>query len=265
MIKLLLKKVNHLIFTIIFLALSHAGIAQCPATANISGSYDSATNQFTVLWTPVVGATGYLVNVSYDNGPLISSSPSNALTVLTPPANTASIHVTVTSMCGFVIGESNDQEFLKITQGEIDQYCENPGRLPEKGNSIFVANSKGNFPKTGISKAKFLKTYCRGEGSDGGPADGSRLPNIKEDKVDIAPNPYQYDFNINLSLRDASKISATLYSSNGQQIRQLVNNALTEPGIHNLKFDGSDLPSGVYLVRISVNSEVSVHKLVKIE
>jgi len=264
MVKLFFKKTHSVLFTLLMLTFSIAGIAQsgCPSATNINAIFNLGSNQMHVQWSTSQSATNYLIQADFDTGATVSLSSSNSLVTINTPATFSSVEVTIKSVCGQDIGDAAKKEFYIITQGEVDQFCSDllSNAISFAKGTMIVVESKLGLSEP-MTVDLFVKLYCDGEGgSDVEP----RLPAI-EKEIKVVPNPIYNEFEIQLSLPSNSTITAAMYASNGQLIRQLADNQTVEAGINNLQFATNGLPAGVYYVRLAVNGEWSVHKLVKTE
>ncbi|MFQ5750710.1 MAG: FlgD immunoglobulin-like domain containing protein, partial [bacterium] len=72
------------------------------------------------------------------------------------------------------------------------------------------------------------------------------------------PNPFNPATEIRFELPDAAHVSLKIYNLLGEEIRTLVNGS-TAAGFHVIRWDGKagqgkEVPSGVYLYRLAVNS-----------
>ena len=74
------------------------------------------------------------------------------------------------------------------------------------------------------------------------------------------PNPFNPSTVIRFDLPSRSFVTLKVYDIVGREITELVN-GLTEAGTHEIKFDASGLPSGVYLYRITADKFVETKKL----
>lgn len=78
--------------------------------------------------------------------------------------------------------------------------------------------------------------------------------------VSIYPNPFCQVTNIQFELARGANTKVEIYNLMGKQVAVLANGYL-DAGVYNKVFNGSSLPTGIYLVKISVGSQVSNHKL----
>ena len=74
------------------------------------------------------------------------------------------------------------------------------------------------------------------------------------------PNPFNPSTTIRFSLPHRSHVTLTLSNMIGQQVAALVNGEIGA-GSHEVKFDGSRLPSGVYFYRLQAGSYTDTKKL----
>jgi hypothetical protein len=77
----------------------------------------------------------------------------------------------------------------------------------------------------------------------------------------VHPNPFNPSTAISYELRAASHVSLRVYDTAGREARTLMN-GWSEAGSHEATFDGSGLPSGVYLLRLEAGNYTAVQKLV---
>lgn len=74
------------------------------------------------------------------------------------------------------------------------------------------------------------------------------------------PNPFNPSTTIRYSLPHRSPVSLTVYNTLGQQVASLVQGQ-QEAGAYEVKFDGSNLASGVYFYRLQAGNYVATKKL----
>jgi hypothetical protein len=75
------------------------------------------------------------------------------------------------------------------------------------------------------------------------------------------PDPFGAHTNISFSLPTAEMIGLSVYDVLGRRVATLVD-GVAEAGTHVLTFDGSELASGVYLLRLRIGSEVRTERMV---
>ena len=75
------------------------------------------------------------------------------------------------------------------------------------------------------------------------------------------PNPFNPATSIRYDLSEASFVELKVYNSLGEEVATLVS-AMVPVGRHEVVWDPSNLPSGVYLYRIQAGSHVAARKMV---
>jgi hypothetical protein len=75
------------------------------------------------------------------------------------------------------------------------------------------------------------------------------------------PNPFNPSTTIKYELPKSSVVRLSVYDILGREVLVLVNER-RDAGVHEIKYDGSGLSSGVYLYRLTVGSFVETRKLV---
>ena len=75
------------------------------------------------------------------------------------------------------------------------------------------------------------------------------------------PNPFNPETLIKYELAVDSKVSIKVYDLLGSEVADLVNETQSS-GLHSVKFNGSNLPSGVYLVKMTSGSFSDSRKIV---
>jgi pimeloyl-ACP methyl ester carboxylesterase len=74
------------------------------------------------------------------------------------------------------------------------------------------------------------------------------------------PNPFNPSTTIKFELPSASRVTLSMYDALGRQVCVLVNER-REAGVHEVKFDGSGLSSGVYFYRLQAGDFVQTKEL----
>jgi len=78
------------------------------------------------------------------------------------------------------------------------------------------------------------------------------------------PNPFNPSTTISFSVLNSGNVKLSVYNILGQEVRTLVNEEMPA-GIYNVKFDGSDLTSGIYLYKIETADFVQVRKMMLVK
>jgi hypothetical protein len=84
---------------------------------------------------------------------------------------------------------------------------------------------------------------------------------VEFELYDNYPNPFNPSTTIRYALPYSSNVALAVFNALGQQVATLVN-WIQEAGYHEVKFDGSNLASGVYFYRIQAGSFVQTKKLI---
>jgi hypothetical protein len=75
------------------------------------------------------------------------------------------------------------------------------------------------------------------------------------------PNPFNPSTTIKFEIPQSSVVRLSVFDMLGREVSVLVNER-RDAGVHDVKFDGSNLASGVYLYRLTAGSFVETRKLV---
>jgi len=75
------------------------------------------------------------------------------------------------------------------------------------------------------------------------------------------PNPFNPSTTFSYSLKDAGFVSLKVYDLSGRLVNELVN-AEQGVGTYTVTFDGSNLPTGIYYYRLSVNGFSATQKMI---
>lgn len=76
------------------------------------------------------------------------------------------------------------------------------------------------------------------------------------------PNPFNPLTTIEFSLDNHTKVSLSVYDLNGREIAVLMKDQIVGAGTHKLKFDASNLPSGVYMYVLSTPNFKQSRKMI---
>jgi len=75
------------------------------------------------------------------------------------------------------------------------------------------------------------------------------------------PNPFSHSTEIRFDLPEAAHVRLAIYNLLGQEVRRLVDGEVGA-GFHTVTFEAGDLPSGVYLYRLTAGDFIQTHRMV---
>ncbi len=78
------------------------------------------------------------------------------------------------------------------------------------------------------------------------------------------PNPFNPTTQISFKLANTNQVNVSVYNTLGEKVAELVNE-VREAGVHNLKFDASNLSSGFYIYRIETPNYSKTMKMLLIK
>ena len=81
-------------------------------------------------------------------------------------------------------------------------------------------------------------------------------------KVETFPNPVNYMVTIKFEIIQKSKLKMSILNQTGQVIEILFEGS-KEKGTHQLTWDSSDLPSGIYFIKLQTDKEIATKKIIK--
>lgn len=89
------------------------------------------------------------------------------------------------------------------------------------------------------------------------------------DKLIIYPNPGNDLFTISFKLKNDSKTSLKVFDSKGHLVNLIENDTIRSPGVYSIKWypvynNGSALPRGMYLIKLTTNNGIYVNKILVI-
>jgi glucose/arabinose dehydrogenase len=153
------------------------------------------------------------------------------------------------------------------------QTLEIPGNYPA-GNYLLEGHI-GHFPEepwftTQIPFSKLVSTNPQvGSTSINGFANGVTSGNAeilpaRIELMNAYPNPFNPETVLRFVLPEAAHVNLTVFDISGRQVATLVN-GMQEAGVHQVAFQGSSLPSGVYIYRFQSGDFTTVNKMTLIK
>lgn len=106
------------------------------------------------------------------------------------------------------------------------------------------------------AEGKTLKEFLRED-----PAERNGSSASSDDLLASFPNPFNPVTTITYQVSEPSPIALRVFDVTGREVCTLVN-GFQQTGLHSVSFDGTNLGSGLYFVRLETQSSVKIHKLV---
>jgi len=162
--------------------------------------------------------------------------------------------------------ETNNARFLIYRNDEVIGSVDGAGTSSEPHNYCFIDNAV--IPSVSYSYILADVDYANGINKYDAEAVSITLSNdlIEADYVIGAayPNPFNPTAVLPLELTGNAMVKASLYDLNGREIKSIVNATLTA-GTHELYIDGSNMTTGIYMIKILMNDIRKVQKIALIK
>ncbi len=120
----------------------------------------------------------------------------------------------------------------------------------------------------GVPARQVKLEWLDGE-TTGWSSDGWGVASFTADEADMPvvfgiqsayPNPFNSQMRIVYGLPEAARVDLAVYDLSGRRVADLINGSQSA-GMHTVIFDGSGLPSGVYMVRLEAAGQNSQWKV----
>ncbi len=134
----------------------------------------------------------------------------------------------------------------------------NEGLSSTKLSSIYYNNSSGKL-FVGTTKGVYRRTRPN---ITSVLSDDQEFP--KQFQLTSYPNPFNASTKINFSLPQSCFVKITIYNSLGEKVKDILHKEM-EAGNHELNFDASDLPSGVYFCKVDSEKYTNTIKLMLVK
>ena len=150
--------------------------------------------------------------------------------------------------------------YYQHAEGQMQSLVNNEGLLMHEG---FPVDEEVWLTRDGVAKAEddVVKRALAWINTTNGVAEGEPQVPSQFALSQNYPNPFNPSTTIKFELPRTSQVNLTVYDILGREVSMLVNER-REAGVHEVKFDGSNLASGVYLYRLQAGAFVSTKKLV---
>lgn len=219
----------------------------------------SSSNDYAVI---KYNNSGIIQWVQRYNGPGNSTDFANSVTV----DNSGNVYLT-----GLSIGNATggDATTIKYNSVGVEQWV-------QRYNGISNGDDAGNYIVLGASGNIFVTgtTFSNGTLTDCLTIKYSQTVNVSQISSQIPdsyflhsnyPNPFNPSTEIKFELPQNSFVTLKVYNAIGEEVASLVNNEWKTTGIYSVKFDGSNLASGIYFYSIQAGNFTDTKKMVLIK
>jgi len=214
----------------------------------------------TTEWKPVPFVKSYRFEIAFNNktssvnvGP--STKYSNSI-----PGGTYVIEYRVANLCPVF---ELDTTIIFAAQADINSnaaMCAEVNQYPLTDVHLVSINGGKAVQMTGQEIVDQLCPTLTGGGVGG---NTNRLATLSP--TTVSPNPFTETTTLNFQLTKSSDVRIQMFDTKGQQYELEFTNKIMEAGAYNLPINGQELSVGVYYIRLTINGEATVHKLMKIE
>ena len=83
-----------------------------------------------------------------------------------------------------------------------------------------------------------------------------------DDFISIHPNPFTHETTLEFTLDTRNDVAIEVYDNRGMPISTIADQSFDQ-GTHQLRWDGSGLAAGVYIIKMTVSDMIYTAKLVK--
>ncbi|RPI71232.1 MAG: T9SS C-terminal target domain-containing protein, partial [Ignavibacteriales bacterium] len=127
---------------------------------------------------------------------------------------------------------------------------------PAKSNGYALKYNKTSLSQSWFTKGGVAYTFFPSEGVTSVKNEEYNL--VQDYSLDVYPNPFNPQTNIRFETAEKNLTSIRIYDITGSMVEEIFND-ITEPGIHEFKWNASDFPSGMYFIHtLSANYNKTV-------
>lgn len=225
-------------------------------TGSSDGDFDLAGTPITGITTDIDGDTRHAIYpyMGCDEAsiPLPVEFVSFSASVISGEVHLKWSTATETNNRGFEVQRSNGSDFITIG------FVQGAGTTTEARSYNFVDNSAA----TGVNSYRLKQVDLDGSYSYSSIIEVDVTTPLSFNLSQNYPNPFNPTTTINYEIANPVNVSLIVYSILGEQVLVLVDNQFTEPGVHSVYFDASNLASGTYIYRIQAGEFVQTKKMI---
>jgi hypothetical protein len=165
----------------------------------------------------------------------------------------------------WVTETEKNNSYFKLLRSEDGMNFEEIQKISGNGNSNHQIKYKftDERPHRGTSYYQLIQTDLNGEEHKYDIIEFNNNCSALPFELNAFPNPFTNQLNIELNLESSSIVTVELFNNQGQKIKNLYTDYQLAKGKHTLKNEGLDVAPSLYFLRVSVNNQTSVIKVVK--
>ena len=193
---------------------------------------------------------------TYGINPYAYASATSVLATVDMPIANGEIVAYVNGEARGVCSVTPDYQFITVYGADVEQGREVSFKLMQNGKTINL-NGHCTFAGNGAEGtfASPVKLFAA--------ATNVQATFASNNAVDVYPNPFKQHVSINVELAQKAAVSYEVYNAMGQKV--YTSTAATYPkGNYQLVWDARNMATGVYTIKATVNGEVTVKKVSKI-
>jgi hypothetical protein len=163
-----------------------------------------------------------------------------------------------------VDGYSDTVRVNGLKQDSLVQVTFNDWQVPSADSTTYTMTlctvTPGDIDTTNDCMQKTIFAY-----DPTGVQEGYTRPSASEFRLrENTPDPFHHSTVISYSLPQTSEVTLSIYDITGRLVGTLVNER-QQPGIHQVRWERKDNPSGVYFYRLKAGESVEARKMVVVE
>lgn len=161
-----------------------------------------------------------------------------------------------------IVNSSNGGVFLSTDNGNtwipknngISNFDFAMSSISILGDYIYVGTNSGRYGERGDGIFKARISYLITNINDD--------LKVKQNAIDIAPNPINEKSEIIINLEKHSSITTSLINNSGIEVSKMIHNKEFEPGEYKFDFDTSNLSSGIYYLTLKTGQSIISTKII---
>lgn len=132
------------------------------------------------------------------------------------------------------------------------------GQNASVGYGVELTNYSGSMMLVEVAGHLFDDEKSGNFQADGG-SEGASIEENNISDISVYPNPFTNIANVNFTVDGNKEVTVDVFNTVGQKV--ISNDLGTVSGLQNVQIDGTNLESGMYLINITMDGEVTTKKV----